>query len=43
MIEVEPVFERRGADLRRSSGMPPHPERYERLGIDVHRMLAEGA
>lgn len=41
VIETEPVFERRGGDLRRTSGMPPHAERYERVGIDVHRLLAE--
>ncbi|WP_296603293.1 ATPase, T2SS/T4P/T4SS family [Nocardioides sp.] len=41
IIETEPLFERRGGDLRRSGGMPPHVERYERIGIDVHRLLAE--
>src|SRR4051794_6067392 len=41
IIETEPLFERRGGDLRRAGGMPPHPERYERVGIDVHRILAE--
>ena len=41
VIETEPVFERRGGDLRRTGGMPPHAERYERVGIDVHRLLAE--
>ena len=39
VIECEPIFERRGTDLRRSSGMPPGVERYERVGIDVHRLL----
>ena len=41
IIETEPLFERRGGDLRRTGGMPPHIERYERIGIDVHRLLAE--
>jgi len=41
IIETEPLFERRGGDLRRTGGMPPHAERYERIGIDVHRLLAE--
>ena len=41
IIETEPLFERRGGDLRRTGGMPPHVERYERIGIDVHRLLAE--
>ncbi|HEY0950942.1 CpaF family protein [Nocardioides sp.] len=42
VIETEPVFERRAGDLRHTGGMPPHVERYERVGIDVHRLLAEG-
>lgn len=41
-IEAEPVFERRGGDLRRAGGMPPHLERFERIGIDVHRIVAGG-
>jgi pilus assembly protein CpaF len=40
VIEIEPIFERRSGELRRSGGMPPHVERYERLGLDVHAMLA---
>ena len=40
VIEIEPIFERRSGDLRRASGMPPRAERYERLGIDVHALLA---
>ena len=39
VIEIEPIFERRGGDLRRSGGVPPHAERYERLGVDVHALL----
>jgi pilus assembly protein CpaF len=42
VIETEPVFERRGGDLRRAGGMPPHLERFERIGIDVHRIVAGG-
>jgi pilus assembly protein CpaF len=42
VIETEPVFERRGGDLRRAGGMPPHLERFERVGIDVHRIVAGG-
>ncbi|WP_240641309.1 CpaF family protein [Nocardioides ferulae] len=41
IIEAEPIFERRGGELRRSTGMPPRPELYERVGVDVHRILAE--
>jgi pilus assembly protein CpaF len=40
VIEVESIFERRSDDLRRTGGMPPRPERYQRLGIDVHALLA---
>ena len=40
VIETETVFERRGGDLRYAGGRPPHPERYERVGVDVHRLLA---
>jgi pilus assembly protein CpaF len=40
VIEAEPLFERRGGELRYVGGMPPHVERFERLGIDVHRLLA---
>ncbi len=41
VIEIEPIFERHGGELRRTGGMPPRPERYARLGIDVHRIIAE--
>ena len=41
VIEVEPIFERRGGDLRRTRGMPPRVELYERAGIDVHALLSE--
>lgn len=40
VIETETVFERRGGELRRTGGLPPHLERYERAGIDLHRILA---
>jgi pilus assembly protein CpaF len=43
VIESAAVFERADGDLRRASGMPPRPERFARLGIDVHRLLAAGA
>jgi pilus assembly protein CpaF len=39
VIEIEPVFERRAGDLRRAAGMPPRIASFERLGIDVHRLL----
>ena len=40
VIESAPIFVRGGGDLARGSGMPPRPELYERVGIDVHRLLA---
>ncbi|GAB3201480.1 hypothetical protein GCM10027062_23860 [Nocardioides hungaricus] len=40
VIETETIFERRGGELRSTGGRPPHPERYERAGADVHRILA---
>jgi len=39
-IETEPLFVRSDG-LRRLSGMPPRPERFERAGIDVHAVLRE--
>ncbi|MEO5662397.1 MAG: CpaF/VirB11 family protein [Nocardioides sp.] len=41
IIEVEPLFERVGGELRRSAGMPARLERFERIGIDLHRILNE--
>lgn len=40
VIETETIFERRGGELRGTGGRPPHPERYERVGLDLHRILA---
>jgi pilus assembly protein CpaF len=40
VIETAVVFERVGGELRRSTGMPPRPERYQRVGVDVHALLA---
>ena len=39
VIETEPVFVRRGDDLVRAAGTPPRPERFERAGIDLARIL----
>ncbi|MCL2541157.1 MAG: Flp pilus assembly complex ATPase component TadA [Nocardioidaceae bacterium] len=41
VIETEPIFERRGGALVRAIGMPPRPEQFERVGIDVRRLLGE--
>lgn len=42
IIEAEPIFERRDGELRRTHGMPPRVESFERVGIDVHRLLTAG-
>jgi len=42
IIEVEPIFERVGAELRRGAGTPSRLERFERLGIDVPQILNAG-
>ena len=42
VIEAEPIFVRVGGELRRTHGMAPRSELYERVGIDVHRLLNEG-
>jgi pilus assembly protein CpaF len=39
VIETEPVFVRHGTELRRTGGLPPRLEQFERRGIDVHRLL----
>ena len=40
VIETESIFQRTGSDLRRAHGMPARPERFARVGIDVHTMLS---
>uniref|UniRef100_UPI0030F376C0 CpaF family protein n=1 Tax=Nocardioides sp. GXZ039 TaxID=3136018 RepID=UPI0030F376C0 len=42
IIEVEPIFVRHGQELSRTQGMPPRPELYERVGVDIHRLLNDG-
>jgi pilus assembly protein CpaF len=42
VIETESIFELAGGGLRRTHGMPPRPERYSRLGIDIHQVLEGG-
>jgi pilus assembly protein CpaF len=39
VIETEPLFVRRADRLVRTAGMPPRPERYDRVGVDVHALL----
>ena len=41
VVEVADIFTTRGGDLVRSHGFPPHPERYERLGVDLAGLLAQ--
>lgn len=41
IIEAEPIFHREGGEMRRSGGMPSRLERYERVGVDIHRLLNE--
>jgi pilus assembly protein CpaF len=39
IIETEPIFVLHDGQLRRQSGMPPRPERFEQIGIDVAPLL----
>lgn len=41
-IETETLFVRRGGDLVRTGGMPPRPERFARIGVDVAALLGSG-
>jgi len=38
-IETETIFARDGDRLGRARGMPPRPERYDRVGVDIHAVL----
>jgi pilus assembly protein CpaF len=40
-IETEPVFVLRGTELVRGSGVPPRRDRFERVGVDITRLLNE--
>ncbi len=40
VIETEPVFVRDDRELRGTGGMPPHLERFARIGVDIHALLA---
>ena len=42
VIETEPIFERTTGDLRRTGGMPPRLQLFERQGVDIHGILNEG-
>jgi pilus assembly protein CpaF len=43
VIELAEIFSDRGAGLERRGGFPPHPERFERAGIDVARVLGDSS
>ena len=38
-IETEAVFVRDGEQLVRATGMPPRLERFDRVSVDIHRLL----
>jgi pilus assembly protein CpaF len=40
IIELESIFGLRGDRLVRGEGYPPHPDRFERIGYDLARLLA---
>lgn len=40
VIEAEPIFVRDASGLHPTGGVPPHPERFARVGIDVHQLVA---
>jgi pilus assembly protein CpaF len=42
VIETAEIFGRRGDRTVRGDGFPPHPERYQRAGIDVATLLQGG-
>lgn len=39
VIELEPIFVRRAGLLARADGYPPHPDRFERAGINLAALL----
>lgn len=42
VIEIAEIFARRGDRVVRADGFPPHPERYQRAGIDIAAVLRGG-
>ncbi len=40
VVEVADIFSWRGGNLVRAQGFAPHPERFERVGVDVAHLLA---
>jgi len=41
VVEVADIFVSHGPDLVRAQGFPPHLERFERIGVDVARLLTQ--
>jgi pilus assembly protein CpaF len=41
VVETEDVFVTRAGRLVRAEGYPPHPERFERAGYDLRRLLGD--
>src|ERR687890_1926371 len=39
VVETADIFSTRGGELVRAQGFPPHPERFERVGVDLPRLL----
>ena len=43
VVETAQIFESVGGRLVRGHGFPPHPERFERAGIDLPELLSARA
>lgn len=43
VVEIAELFVRRGGDLVRADGFPPHEDRFERAGHDLAALLARGS
>jgi pilus assembly protein CpaF len=41
IVEIADLFHRREGRLERGEGFPPHPERFERAGFDLTRLLGQ--
>ena len=41
-VEIADLFVRRGGELVRADGFPPHADRFERAGHDLSALLAQG-
>jgi len=42
VVEIADLFVRRGGELVRADGFPPHADRFERAGHDLSALLAQG-